>query len=321
MIINSSRMHTARSCPGKYCINYDLNIVPKKKSVPLMTGGAVHVGLAGWYASGDIEIACKMFEGKYRSETKDFWIGEEQEVVEKEIKYGKYMLEEYAKQYPTEHWELAKPESKFKVVLGEHCWWCKAPWKFDQRAAVKDLSNEELSRLRCTECHSPVHLLVGTSDLVVTWKGGLWIIEHKTTKQGASNWIESFQRATQPSAYVYGTSKSLNHRVKGIMLNALKKTKVPDYIRDIFIRSAKSLDWFVKDSIAICNDIIRWKQEGWWQQFTEECYRWGRCPYVPICNKYEEYQSIDIAEILPLGYEIREPDYGDEQFIKEEKRT
>lgn len=321
MIINSSRGHTARSCPAKYCLNYELNIVPKKKAVPLMTGGAVHVGLAGWYASGNIDIALGMFEGKYREETKGFWIGEEQEIVEKEIAYGKYMLREYAKQYPSEHWEMARPESKFKVVLGEHCYVCEAPYDRQWQLDVKKMPNELASQSECLTCGAPIHILVGTADLLVTWKGGLWIVEHKTTKQAASNWIESFQRATQPSAYVYGMSKSLGHRVKGVLLNALKKTKVPDYIRDIFLRSAKQLNWFVKDTIEICNDIIRWKAQGWWQQYTEECYHWGRCPYIPLCNRYEEYHTIPLEEILPLGYEIREPDYGDAQYIQEEKRT
>lgn len=320
MIVNSSRMHTGRSCPCKYCINYKLGIVPKKKAVPLMTGGSVHVGLAGWYASGDPDIPLGMFEGKYRSETKDFWIGEEQEVVEKEIEYGKYMLAEYFKQYPTEPWEMARPESKFKVILGEACWKCEEPYAWAQKM-IDTTANSELAKLVCPHCGAPVHLLVGTADLVVSWKGHLWIVEHKTTKQGSSTWIESFKRGTQAMAYVYGISKQLNYRIKGLILNYLKKTKVPEFGRDIFMYEPNQLVQFVKDSIAYCNDTIRWEKEGHWQQYTEECYHWGRCPYIPICNMYKNPLDLDMKLIWSMGYEQKEPDYGDEAYIAEEKRT
>jgi hypothetical protein len=285
-----------------------------------MTGSAVHVGLASWYTDGDMGKAIQAFKDKYTEETGGSYIGEEYEIISEQIAMGERMLKEYEREYPYEQWEMARPETTFKVVLGDKCWRCGKLYPPDVNQRVKKAKNEEIFRWECSECTSPVHCLIGRADLIVTWNGKLFTVEHKTAKQAQANYIESFRRATQVSAYVYGISRHLGHRVSGTFVNILKKTKVPQYVRDVFLRSGKSLQWFEYDAIAFCEDVHRWKKSNWWQQYTEECYRFSRCPFIPICDRYEKYMDIPKEEIIPLGFEHREPDYGDEQYVEEEQR-
>ncbi len=324
MIINSSRLGTFE-CETKYLWTYELNITSKRKAIPLMTGGAVHEGLHVWRLTGDVEKAKQAMEKMYREEAGNVVLGEQQEIIEKEIEMSRRMLHEYSIEYPTEAWEFTRPEQKFKVLLGDHCLKCGT--EYPKHSEIKELlarSNKEVSVLKCRDlytsnrvCDEPVHVLLGRVDAVVMWKGKMWNLESKTTKSAASNWIQSFSRDRQTGLYVYGMSKELGVKIAGTILDYLKKTKIPQFGRQLFMRANASINKAVSDCLTTVGYIEKLRKTGNYRQNTSECYRWKACPFIPLCEKFGDPKEIPLDEILPLGFERRKPDYGDPSFIEE----
>ncbi len=313
MIINSSRRHRVCNCPMSYYWTYIRNVIPEQKYIPFMTGSAVHAGLAEWYTTWQEGQACMAMELNYRSELGDEPIAERDELIEKEIDLGRRMIEGYAKQYPTEDWSLERPEQIFKAVLGDACYRCGVVFQ-------PDLSkpNEDLAKLCCPECGSPIDFTIGKADLLVSWKNDLWFVEHKTAKQAGATYMQAFSRAHQTVGYVTQASKALNLKVRGVIINVLKKTKVSDYTRDIFVYSEATKARWALDTRLVCNAIRQYTGENQWPQYTEACYRFGKCAYNPLCELNQPDMST--GQILPMGYINRIVDYGDAAYIKEERK-
>ena len=125
---NNSRLETHEKCPRKYQIMYDMRLVTKKSAVPLVTGTAVHAGLASWYAKGEPQLAFDAFEKSYREEVgpKDRYMELEWEEFEDQNAYGKKLLAAYFDRYKDEPFEVLGIESTFRVPLGESCYRCGA---------------------------------------------------------------------------------------------------------------------------------------------------------------------------------------------------
>ncbi len=319
MIINSSRRHTFCNCPMSYYLTYVRNIIPEAKYIPFLTGGAVHEGLATWYVCWDVEQAVIAMETNYRSELHDEPMVERDELIEKEIDLGKRMLTAYGKKYPTEKWSLERPEQTFKAVLGSSCFRCGT--EYPSRYKLTE-PNEHLANVLCPnyDCCAPVDFTIGKADLIVSWHGDLWFVEHKTAKQAGATYMQAFSRAHQTVGYVTQASKALGLTVRGVIINVLKKTKVPDFLRDVFVYGDNQKRQWELDTRLVCNAIRQYTAEHQWPQYTAACYRFGRCSFIPICDTFKNYDEIPATDIYPLGYIARTVDYGDAAFIKEERR-
>lgn len=298
----------------KYYWNYERNIIPEGKYVPFMTGTAVHAGLESWYTYASPDAAVAALEESYRAEAEPEFIAERVELMDKEIAMGKRMIRAYTENYPTEDWDLQRPEQIFKAVLGERCSRCDEPYP---KVNMVKTPNDELHRMLCHYCPAPIDFTIGKSDLIVSWQGDMWFVEHKTAKAAGATYMQAFSRAHQTVGYVTQASKALGMKIRGCFINVLKKTQTPQFRRDIFVYPQGLRDRWVLDTQSFCDSVRRWKHDNFWPQFTGACYRYGKCAYNPLCDMNKPLED---SKILPLGYKKREIDYTDAAYIKEERR-
>ncbi len=317
MILSGSRKKNGRQCPTRDYWCYVRDFIPQKKRLPLMTGSAVHTGLHVWYREGSMAAGIQAAEALYREEAGDSLFTEEVELIEKEIASCERMLSGYELQYPTEPWGLARPEMSFRVALGEECWNCHRP--YDDLTGYADATNEYVDKICCLTCSVPIHFLSGQIDLIMPWKNRMWMLETKTAKQVSSNYLAAFSRSDQIVGYLYGLSKSLNQEISGCVVNIIKKTVAPQYYREPHLYSQVQKKQFVRDTIDFCNDVERWAVQKYWPKYNDDCYRFGQCPYIGLCNMFKHEPDILDEELYSMGFVKRNLRYCDPGFedIKE----
>lgn len=163
--------------------------------------------------------------------------------------------------------------------------------------------------------------LRGKSDNLATYKNGIVIVDYKTAGRNDPRDFLKYELDSQLSAYIYGLTKHLTEQslarggepvfIRGAFIDALIKTKTPQYVREFFTRSIEELREFELEFNEYC-DEIRWRMdrvdagEDWKHVFpknTEHCFRYGTCPFRDIDMK-------DTPTRRKL-YVVRKEDYVD----------
>lgn len=321
---NNSRLETHEKCPRKYQIMYLFRLVTKKSAVPLVTGTAVHAGLAAWYASGDKELAYRAFEKSYAQEVgpEDRYMEAEWEEFSEQCTYGRKLLAAYFDRYKEEPFEVLGIESAFRVPIGESCYECGKEYHFDSLRQEFTAKTLNYPILKCS-CGAEIHILIGRIDLLVGIAKKVEIWDHKTTKQAGGNYMGQFSMSAQVTSYWYGATKALGMAISGFTANVLKKLKGLDpektFKREDFTRPKEEFPIFVQDRLATIQDIQRDTLRQYFPKRTSECYRFGTCPYVDLCK--DPVPAGSWSEELTVSYEKRSADYVNEfeEFIREEE--
>jgi len=163
--------------------------------------------------------------------------------------------------------------------------------------------------------------LRGRADNLSTYKDGLVLVDYKTAGRMDPRDLLKYELDIQLSAYIYGLSKQLTEDslkrggqpvlIRGAFIDVLVKTKIPQFAREFFGRTAAELEEFEGEFIEIVSDIRSRLDrvdagEDWKTVFyknTEHCFRFGTCPFRDVCLK-------DTPTRRAL-YNHREPDYVD----------
>jgi len=275
--ISHSSMSVARGCWKKYYWKYIEGLTPKRRSVALSLGSAVHTCFEKFYTgSSDSEIISYL-----------------QETFKEEISN--------ASEYDVEALELAK-----YTALGM---WLYYPYKdvTEFTTNVPEMEFEtKIKGLRNVR-------LVGRVDGLVEKDGKMWIREVKTTGLTPRQFTGRVQTSSQASTYVYAL-KSLGHPVIGVMYDCIKKpllrkrkyesviefgerivndykedSKKPEnerkaYIREYAYRSTQQLKDYEKDLRALITDIRYKRNHKNWCRNTDQCWNFNSlCPYEKIC--------------------------------------
>jgi len=226
----------------------------------------VHEGLAAFYEEKDpLPIADAVVDEVLKKEE---MLQEEKEMLESQ--------KEVVHQLVTAYVNLAK-EDNFKVLAPE---------------------------VRGSAPLNDKHRLFFTTDAVVSCKGALWLMEHKTTSYTGVVFFKKFRMDMQISAYVYAVWRALGTRPVGVILNVLSKKK-GTIERDIITRSAAQLEEFVYTACKLCDQIEQTppKKEEWLCS-TGNCVAFNRvCEYLDLCT----HDSPGVRE----SYAKREADYVD----------
>lgn len=67
----------------------------------------------------------------------------------------------------------------------------------------------------------------GRLDGVVEYESALWVLEHKTTGQISSAWLDAFALDSQLSGYIWAAQQHVGKPVAGAFLNAVEFSKLP----------------------------------------------------------------------------------------------
>lgn len=262
MKISHSRLQHYQTCPRLYYWRFVRNLVPTRTPLPLIVGKAVHAGLASHYAKEGkpTDHAHEMFD-EVRAE--EPWMREELEGLATQEKYVDYILERYMEHWTDEPWTVLAPEIEGHIELreGEHLFFFRA-------------------------------------DLLISWRGRPWLLEHKTTSQLGTTFFNRFRNDGQITSYCYGIWKKLGHRPVGALINAIRKTRNlegVEFARDVVMRSEKQLTDYMDQVALQCDDIETVIKAEYpeddvrpWYMHTGSCNNWNRqCDFTELCYSFK----------------------------------
>lgn len=324
MITNLSRIDAFQKC-RRYAYNWaQLGLMPQREAEPLILGGAAHEGLAEFLAHRDPNKAVALVETTYRERIKnEVILPEERPAIEQSIEVAKRLVRKFCDNYSDTEMQVIWPEVEFLVPLpntNHHCWF------FHQilypHIPFEQCANQNLS-FPPANCWQP-HYFRGKTDAVISWKGAIWLLEHKTTSYTGDIFYDRFWLDFQPTGYLYGIGKAMGTTPHGFVLNVLKKpTKNKrdqldvGYEREFYLRTEEDLKRFEKQLIRQCDDYEKAFMmetfnpgEEYCYMNTKSCTAWNRrCYYWANCKRNEP--MIDGDE-----FRKRDPDYVDKTYYE-----
>ena len=155
----------------------------------------------------------------------------------------------------------------------------------------------------------------GRLDLEVELDIRPWDMEHKTTGQAIVLQETRLNRSAQYIGYAYASQRISQEASEGCFivfhhLSAYKsrttglygEAKI-DFKRVPQIYTDGDIEAWRISFLDTANNILRNKERGLWPMKHDNCYRYGRCTYAPLCEQN-----------APLGEEILEGFFEDEPW-------
>lgn len=216
MYLNNSRCSTAEDCLRKYFLSYEFRgfgIKGHRLDENLAFGSLIHYALAQLYAGRDPGASCTAAKIEWEREYNfdDLPFDEKNEWLE-HFAWAERIIREYAKFIETaDDFEVLQIETEGSVQLGEICYSCGKEYQPLMPA--------------CIFCGAEVHNYVFRADLAVAKQGGIYVIDHKTTKSTSDNYLTSWHYSPQLYGYAYGYGKALGTDVSGYGVNIIRKLK------------------------------------------------------------------------------------------------
>jgi hypothetical protein len=283
--INQSRVAKVLDCPQDYAYTYEENLAPKHTPPPLITGSALHAGLAVLRQTDkegnprtlrEAQNAVRAYyrEVVQREHELQAFTKEELEAAEIETLWGQMMLARFVRQFPEPEWQILEPEVSGEVQIG-----------------------------------NSKHTLVFRVDGLVQWRGQLWLAEYKSKNRITEPYIRSFTLDKQISCYVYGASKQLGRPIAGSLLWIFPKSPTDAPIRfETPLRTPEQLERIEWELIYFCEVIESYRKMGKWPRNERMCYAPGRrpCIFLNLClwGEHSDYRDQFIE---------RKGDYVDDQ--------
>lgn len=313
VISNISRMSNFLTCRTK-SFNWDeLRLQTQRTHIALTTGGSFHEGAAKFFSTRSKAEAMKAAEENFRERIKDeIILPEERREIEQQIELSRRMTAIFCENYADDEMQVLQPEVKFRVALPNthhHC-------LFFHRILFPDVPFKDCQLSHSGGCFQP-HYFQGKTDAVVSWKGKIWLLEHKTTAQSGQIFFDRFFLDFQPTGYLYGIGKATGVQPHGFILNVLKKPmkNAKDQLnvgfeREPYLRSEEDLLRFEKQFIRQCNDyesafterILTGDPTATYMN-TKSCtdYR-RRCEYFNLCHNHIDGRESDEFIRRPSDY-------------------
>lgn len=310
MILNISRIKEFKQCSMKTKYHQIDGLEENSIAIPLMTGGAFHEGAAKFLATRNVKESTQLAEAKYRERLiGQMILPEERATIEQQIELSKRMVDVFASNFSDHEMTVISPEVEFCVPMvgtDHHC------------IFFHKLLNPRVVPADCThpQCIQP-HYFRGKTDAVISWKGKIWLLEHKTTAMTGNIFYDKFMLDFQTTGYLYGIGKALGTRPHGFLLNVLKKPNKNakdqlsvSFEREPYLRSDEDITRFEREFIHHAEDyehaVInnRYAMDGAW---NESCVKWQRrCHFWDVCKNHDR--------VIPEQFREKEPDYVDAQY-------
>ena len=202
LVITNSDRQSFKRCRRQHQFQSHLygNLQPREINVALALGTLIHKGLEEYY-TGDGFNKDDFLE-----------LGYEMELLPQVRELGLGMMQNYVRWAPSvDEFEVKHGEIKFEVPIPAYE---KVEYPFSNRDVY--LYYED-------------HLVVyrGIVDLVIEEQDGVWIMDHKTTKQFDNEWF--LQTDEQITSYIWALQLQEGYDIQGGYYNELLK-QVPDEV-------------------------------------------------------------------------------------------
>lgn len=268
-IITYTAMQTAKDCPEKYRLRYELGYKLRFEKESRSLGSAFHLGRE----KSDIQAAVDYLSDLMPSTQ------EQMDSLEVAKVTVRAMLEGYFELYGDESYSNALYEVEFKVPI----------------------INPE------TGAKSKSFMLSGKMDAVIPDNGGWWLGEDKTCAQITRPQIDKLALDTQVTTYVYGGERVLGKPNKGVKYRYTRKPSIkqkqtetldqycerliadykerPDFYfaEEQLYRSRDDLAIFEQELWDFCQGLLNTRRRGLWYKNTSHCLDYGSCEFLPLC--------------------------------------
>lgn len=189
--------------------------------------------------------------------------------------------------------EYFKDDSRFVKVLATET-------KFECPIEPEsDLENNLLSKL-------PPLIFTGRIDLVVEMDSMIWLQDFKTTGWILNQVISKANRSPQLIGYTYAGKRILDYDIAGCLgsfhhlgSSKSKATGLWGNVRFEFRRVPQiytegDIEAWKLSFIDTCKDITWCMKEGIWSESFDNCYQYGACPYLRLCQQHVEFDQLNL---------------------------
>jgi len=251
--VSHSELKSWNQCPAKWWFKYVLRLRPKAGSSASTLGTLVHEVLAQYY-DPTLEpefrtqnLLLDLFEDAWKEALGNGTVDSTSLLHSRAVE----MLENYFLAWSSKDWELAFTEMDFRVPIFSH-----------------------------TLLSGFVH---GRFDGVwIDINGGVWIVDHKTTKRFAT---ESLLLNTQIDLYSVAGSKLFGDQFKGVIINYIRSepSKSSPNFQHVKVRRIPPEIQFLETNLAsqlVAMGSVQFPQINF--HFGDDC-GW-RCEYPMLCK-------------------------------------
>ena len=258
-VIDNSTYELDLLCPRRNYFRNVLNLVPEGRNLHPEFGTGIHEGV-GYVHTHRNEPVEQQVLGAIAAFIKSY--AEPEGEDHRTRAFGAKVLQAYVAKYQDDSFTIVHtPEQGFAVSLGEYT-------------------------------------LVGRIDLVVrfTDKGGLWLLDHKTTSRMGRQFWEQFRMSSQVSLYTLAANLIFQESILGMFINGIGTAKThhaspaksDQYLqRQQFPRSPARLE---QTRVNVCrrmDEILKrdFENPDTWPEYERNCvWKYGVCPYVDLCE-------------------------------------
>lgn len=181
LVTHCTHVQDFEVCNLKFWLRYGLQVEGTGAKAALNYGSAIHEALAMRYKTqtlplsavepGQMDLLIAYFD-EHPQPSEDY----------RNATRAQDLVRAYNVEYPAHDWEVLAVEEEFEVEVG--LVWVTATNQTESEFCTTYRNNEQryLIARDASTFAVPVYL-AGRKDLVVSWHGGLWVVDHKTASQ------------------------------------------------------------------------------------------------------------------------------------------
>lgn len=277
-LLDSSMLATFKSCPAKFQMQYVDNWKSKGKSVHLHAGGAFAHGMEATRRSfyelhDDKETAVAKGLGALLEFYGNF------DCPPESAKSAVRMagaFESYWDEYSLNHEDF----TPISYAGGKR--------------GIEFSFSHALPILR-PDTGEPI-VYCGRMDAIVSYLGGRFICDEKTTTQLGDSWAKQWPLRSQFTGYSWGCRES-KLKVDGVVVRGVAVLKTMyKHAQDISYRSDRQIDEWYVELLSWVEDIVHCYKTGVWKHnFDHACAEYGSCAFMNVCMSEEKEKWLDTA--------------------------
>ena len=283
LVQSHHRKQAWNRCKFKHWVHYELRKRKPRNNVDFIFGESIHDALRLYYSTNrtePFESVLKQFKLRMITESDDMVLNNEIEVW---TKSGATILDRYYSQ--------TKDAETFKVIQTEHSFF---------------LCTTQEGRILCDSRDIPKEtftVLAGKIDLIIDTPDGIYLVDHKTTRQKYDDFMNQFAIDEQLLDYSIWGRWKYGDRFKGVMVNGINKDiSSPNTIfRRWFGFTDYEIDYALESYIDSAQEYYILRQAPHLMQQREIQFDCTRCEDLDVSMAYRKGE--DFHQLLDLYYE------------------
>lgn len=295
IILDNTKRSTFRQCKAKYNFSARHGLQPDYGSTAIRFGVCYHgiqegyhkwVLQNGWPQTQDQVVAAltaglTLGHEKFKKETEKKQFIDDYRSFNACVDMFNAYLEEF------------KDDQKYIQILASET-------KFECPIEPENSAEEKLlSKL-------PPVVFTGKIDLAVMMDYMKWIFDFKSTGWDLSQVISKANRSPQLIGYSFAGKHVLDFEPAGCLcsfakIGAYKSKTTGEYGSPKFefrrvpqIYTQGDIEAWKLSFIDTCREIQFCEQNDLWPESFDNCYQYGRCPYLTLCNQHVPFEELNL---------------------------